>query len=160
MTPTTGPERALLEGMLDDNRESLIAALEGLSEEDARRKLVPSLTTPLGLLKHLAAVERSWFQRRLEGLPEEQRDGYAIGDEPSWALTDQDSVASCVADLRRAIWRSKEIARAHGLDEEVAHEVHGAVSVRWIYLHMIEEVARHAGHADILREQIDGRKAT
>jgi len=160
MTPTTGPERAILEGMLDDNRESLIACVEGLSDEDARRRLVPSLTSPLSLLRHVAAVERSWFQRVLAGLPEEQRDGYAMGDEPSWTVTDADTVSSAVADLRQAVARSKELAARRDLDTEVVHQRIGTVSLRWIYLHMIEEVARHAGHADILREQIDGRKAT
>jgi hypothetical protein len=160
MPLTTGPERALLEAVLDDNRESLIACVEGLSEEDARRSLVPSLTTPLALLKHVACAERSWFQRRLAGLPEQEWDGYARGDEPSWTVTPQDTVASAVAELRRAVVRSKELAAGRDLDTEVHHEEVGTVSLRWIYLHMIEEVARHAGHADILREQIDGTRAT
>lgn len=160
MAPTTGPERALLEGMLDENREELIACVEGLSEADARRRLVPSLTSPLSLLRHVAAVERSWFQRVLGRLPEAERDGYAMGDEPSWEVTEEDTVASAVADLRQAIARSKEIAAQHDLDDEAEHQRIGTVSVRWIYLHMIEEVARHAGHADILREQLDGRRAS
>ena len=160
MPHTTGPERALLEEMLDDNREELIACVQGLSETDARSRLVPSLTSPLSLLRHVAAVERSWFQRVLGGLPDAERDGYARGDEPSWTVTEQDTVAGAVADLRQAIRRSKEIAARHDLDHEAEHQRMGTVSLRWIYLHMIEEVARHAGHADILREQLDGRKAT
>lgn len=160
MTITTGPERAVLEAVLDDNRESLIACVEGLSEQDARRSLVPSLTTPLGILKHVACAERSWFQRRLARLPESERDGYAYGDDPSWTLGPDDTVASVVAELRRAVARSKELAAGHDLDEEVQHDRLGTLSLRWVYLHMIEEVARHAGHADILREQLDGTKAS
>ncbi len=160
MPMTTGPERELLEAVLDDNRASLVECVEGLSEDDARRSLVPSLTTPLSLLKHAAAVERSWFQRRLAALPEQDRDGYAYGDDPSWTVEPGDTVASAVADLRRAIARSKELAAGRDLDTQVHHDVFGTVSLRWIYLHMIEEVARHAGHADILREQIDGKRST
>jgi hypothetical protein len=159
-SPTTGPERALLLGMLDDNRESLVDCVVGLSETDARRSLVPSRTTPLGLLKHLACVERSWFQRRVAALPESEWTGYAYGDAPSWTITDDDTVESAVAELRAAAERSREIADPLDLDFTVEHDVIGTVSLRWVYLHMIEEVARHAGHADILREQIDGRTTT
>jgi hypothetical protein len=156
----TGPERVVLEAMLDENRESLIQCVDGLSEEDARRSLVPSLTTPLGLLKHVACAERSWFQRRLAALPESEWDGYAYGDEPSWSLSEDDTVASAIDEYQRAPSRSREIAAAYDLDHTIEHDVMGTLSLRWIYLHMIEEVARHAGHADILREQIDGKTTT
>ena len=156
----TGPERVVLEALLDENRQSIIDCVDGLSEEDARRSLVPSLTTPLGLLKHVACAERSWFQRRLAGLPESEWDGYGYGDEPSWSLAEGDTVASVIEEFRRASSRSREIAAAYDLDHTIEHDVMGTLSLRWIYLHMIEEVARHAGHADILREQIDGATAT
>jgi hypothetical protein len=155
-----GPERVVLEAMLDENRGSLVDCVDGLSEEDARRSLVPSLTTPLGVLKHVACVERSWFQRRLAALPESEWDGYGYGDEPSWSLAEADTVASVIEELQRAASRSREIAAAYDLDHTIEHDVMGTLSLRWIYLHMIEEVARHAGHADILREQIDGKAAT
>jgi len=156
----TGPERVVLEAMLDENRESLVECVDGLSEDDARQALVPSLTTPLGVLKHVACAERSWFQRRLAALPESEWDGYAYGDEPSWSLAETDTVASVIEELQRAASRSREIAAAYDLDHTIEHDVMGTLSLRWIYLHMIEEVARHAGHADILREQIDGKTAT
>lgn len=156
----TGPERVVLEALLDDNRKSIVACVDGLSEEDARRSLVPSLTTPLGLLKHVACAERSWFQRRLAELPESEWDGYAYGDDPSWSLAAGDTVASAIDEFHRAASRSREIATAYDLDQTIEHEVMGTLSLRWIYLHMIEEVARHAGHADILREQIDGQTTT
>jgi hypothetical protein len=156
----TGPERAVLELMLDDNRASLVECVRGLSDADARRRLVPSLTTPLGLLKHAAAVERSWFQRRLAALPEHEWSGYARGDEPSWALADGDTVESVIAEFDQAAARSREIAADHDLDDTVEHDQIGTLSLRWIYVHMIEELARHAGHADILREQLDGTRAT
>jgi uncharacterized damage-inducible protein DinB len=156
----TGPERVVLEAMLDENRESLIGCVDGLSEEDARRTLVPSLTTPLGVLKHVACAERSWFQRRLAALPQSEWDGYAYGDEPSWSLAETDTVESVIEEFQRAASRSRQIAAAYDLEHTIEHDVMGTLSLRWIYLHMIEEVTRHAGHADILREQIDGRTAT
>ncbi|KRF14056.1 mini-circle protein [Nocardioides sp. Soil797] len=151
---TTGPERAMLLNMLDLNRESLIECVEGLSESEARQRLVPSLTTPLGLLKHVAAAERSWFQRRVAGLPESEWDGYGFGDDASFTVTDDDTVESAVSALRQAAERGREIADPLDLGFTIEHDAFGELSLRWIYLHMIREIARHAGHADILREQI------
>lgn len=157
---STGPERAMLVNMLDLNRESLIECVEGLSEDEARMRLVPSLTTPLALLKHVAAAERSWFQRRVAALPASEWDGYAMGDDASFAVSDDDTIASAVAGLRRAAVRGREIADPLDLDFTVSHDHHGDLSLRWIYLHMIREVARHAGHADILREQIEAGRSS
>ncbi|KQY54206.1 MULTISPECIES: DinB family protein [unclassified Nocardioides] len=156
---TVGPERAMLVNMLEINRQSLIECVEGLSEDDARRRLVPSLTTPLALLKHVACAERSWFQRRVAALPESEWDGYGYGDDASFAVTADDTVESAVAELRAAARRGREIADPLDLDFTIEHDHFGAVSLRWIYLHMIREVARHAGHADILREQIEAAPA-
>jgi hypothetical protein len=156
----TGPERVVLEALLEENRQSIVECVDGMSEKEARRSLVPSLTTPLGVLKHVACVERSWFQRRLADLPESEWDGYAYGDDPSWSLSEADTVASVIDEYQRAASRSREIAAAYDLDHTIEHDVMGTLSLRWIYLHMIEEVARHAGHADILREQIDGKTST
>ena len=118
---TTGAERALIENMLDRNREALIATARGLSEEAARRRLVTSLTTPISLLKHAACAERIWFQRFWAGLDAAACDGYSERD---------------LDDTR-----------------EFPHE--GTVSMRRTLMMMSEEFARHAGHGDILREQID-----
>ena len=157
---TTGAERALLEAVLDESRTELVRCIEGLNDADARRRLVPSLTTPLGLLTHAAAAERSWFQRRLARLPESEWDGHGYGDAASFHYDDDLSVAEAVARFERACARSRALASGFDLDHEVDHERIGTVSLRWIYLHMIGELARHAGHADILREQIDGTTMT
>lgn len=157
---TLGAERELLEAMLDDGRTELVRCVRGLSDADARRRLVRSLTTPLGLLTHAAAAERSWFQRRLAELPASERDGYAYGDDASFTYDDDLTVAEAIEDFERACARSRTIATGFDLDRQVHHERIGTVSLRWIYLHMIRELARHAGHADILREQIDGRTMT
>lgn len=154
-TLSVGAERPMLLNMLDLNRESLIECVEGLTEEQARTRLVASLTTPLGLLKHVACAERTWFQRRVAALPESEWDGYAYGDDASFTVTDDDTVESAVAELRAAARRGREIADPLDLDFTIEHDFYGPVTLRWIYLHMIREIARHAGHADILREQLD-----
>jgi len=148
-----GTEREQLEAFLDDNRSEMALTLEGLTEEQARRSLVPSLTTLLGLVKHAASVERIWFgvsllgRTRPElGLPEDVDD--------SFLLTADDSIASVSADFAAACEESRAAAGGYGLDDLVLHNRRGPLMLRWVYAHMIEELARHAGHADILREQI------
>lgn len=147
--------RATLDRVLHGNREALIECVVGLEEEQARASLVSSATTPLGLLKHAAAVERLWFQERLASLPVTEHDGSTDTD-GAWVLDRDDTVDSLVADFRRACERSREIAAGFALHEGYADPTHGNVSVRWILAHMIEELARHAGHADILRELLGG----
>ncbi len=148
-------ERALLESRLDINRDALIASVSGLTDAQARLRLVPSLTTPMAIVKHCAVAERIWFQRTLGELSLDQCDGYAgAGDDSSWHTTESDSVDSVVAEYQRARQRSGDIAARYPLDHVAHHPRFGSVSLRWIYLHMIGEIARHAGHADILVEQI------
>jgi hypothetical protein len=148
-----GSEREQLGAFLEDNRSELALALDGLTEEQARRSLVPSLTTVLGLVKHAAAVERIWFQisllgrtRAELGLPEDTDD--------SFRLAADDSIASVSSDFAAACEESRAAAAGYGLDDLVLHNRRGPLTLRWVYVHMIEELARHAGHADILREQI------
>jgi uncharacterized damage-inducible protein DinB len=156
---TNGTERALLENTLDRNREALIETARGLSEADARRRLVTSLTTPISLLKHAAAAERIWFQRFWGGLDEADCDGYSKRDEGTFAVTGDESLAEVIAEFERASLRSREIAARFDLDDTKDFPREGTVSLRWTLLAMIEEFARHAGHGDILREQIDGTRA-
>jgi len=151
----TAGERAQLEAFLDSQRREVVEKLAGLSDQMIRRRLVVSMTTPGGLLTHLAAVERSWFQRRLAQRPADQIDGYPIGDDGSWAVEPDASLADLIAEYEAACAESRRVAAGFELHHAVLHPRLGQVSLRWIYLHMIEETARHAGHADILREQID-----
>lgn len=152
---TSGAERAMIECMLDRNRAALIGAVRGLSEADARRRLVPSLTTPISLLKHAAAAERIWFQRFWAGLDACECDGYSERDEGTFAVADHESLNDVIAEFERASRQSREIASRFGLDDVKDNPREGRVSMRWTLLAMIEEFARHAGHGDILREQID-----
>ena len=117
--------RETLDRVLDRNRESLIACVAGLPESDARRSLVASRTTLLGLLKHAAAVQRLWFQERLAGLPPAERDG-STDDVEAWRLGPEDSVDSAVADFRQASQRSREIAGPYALHEGYDSPSHGS----------------------------------
>jgi hypothetical protein len=147
-------ERETLEGFLEYHRRVLGGKLRGLSEEDARRRLVPSPTTLLGLVSHAAAVERNWFY--LGGKPSEEIDGNARGDDPSWEVGAGQTIADVIAAFDRACATSRQIAAGFTLDQTVPRDQQSQVSLRWIYVHIIREHARHIGHADILREQIDG----
>jgi hypothetical protein len=145
-------ERALLEGMVDRQRSEIAALLDDLTEAEARQRLVPSLTTPLGLVKHCAFVERVWFHSRVADVP---RTDLGIPDavDDSFVLTDADSIASVRSDFLDACERSRTIAASHGLGETFPWHA-GDVSLRYVYAHLIAEYARHAGHGDILVEQI------
>jgi Protein of unknown function (DUF664) len=149
----TGTERAQLEAFLDDNRDELVETVRGLTEEQARRRLVPSLTTPLGVLKHAAFVERVWFQVSLSGRTREEL-GLPYDIDETFRLSDADTVESVVADYLLAAEESRAIAASYQLDDLAEHNRRGPLTLRWIYAHMVEELARHAGHVDILREQI------
>lgn len=154
MEPTlVADERTQLDEFLDTNRDELVETLEGLTEEQARRRLVPSLTTPLGLVKHVTWAEQVWFHVGLAGRTREEL-GIPHENDPSWELTEQDTIASVVDEYRRVCAEAREIASAYALDDLVLHNRRGPLTLRWLYVHMIEETARHAGHADILREQI------
>lgn len=149
----TAGEREQIESFLHDNRAEVLGLLDGLTEEQARRRLVPSLTTLLGLVKHAAFVERVWFDVALAG---RSRAEVGLPDtvQESFTLTEADTVGS-VSELYREAWAAAvEVATQHALDDVALHNRRGPVSLRWIYLHIIRELARHAGHGDILREQI------
>ncbi|CAM3761919.1 DinB family protein [Nocardiopsis rhodophaea] len=152
------PERGTLEAFLDYLRAAVVRRVSGVSEADARRRLVPSKTTLAGMLKHLAVVERNWFQHHLLG-----RDKAELGidfelpdEDPTWDLTDDDTLPALIADYERACAESRAAAAGLPLEQSFVEPRIGELSLRWIYVHMIEETARHAGHVDILREQIDG----
>jgi hypothetical protein len=153
---TTAGERDLLEGFLEYHRKVLTGKLRGLSEDDGRRRLVPSRTTLLGVVRHAAGVERNWFQHYLAQRPREQITGNSRGDAASWDPVHGETIASVIAEFAATCAESRQIAAGLSLDDTVPHDSLGQVSLRWVYVHMIREHARHAGHADILREQTDG----
>lgn len=151
---STSGERAVLEGFLDLYRDVVVRKISGVSEGGLRRRLVPSATTLGGIVKHLRWVEVGWFHQVL---------GAASGDnrrphdrESEFLVEPDDTVASLIEDYRAACSTSRAMAAEHDIDDTVPHHHMDAVSLRWLYVHMIEETARHAGQLDILREQIDG----
>lgn len=154
---TTGSERELLEAMLDRNRLALVENARDLSEADARRRLVSSLTTPIALVKHAAVAERRWFQWLVAGLADTEIDGPSTPGDPSFAVGDDETIDGVIAEYERTAARSREIAAGFSLDDRWTHPVVGEVSLRFVYLFLIEEFARHTGHGDILREQITAR---
>jgi uncharacterized damage-inducible protein DinB len=156
--PAIGDERDTLAGFLDFHRATLLWKLEGLDDEQVRRAMVPSGTSLLGIVKHLAYVERSWFQGVWAGqeisLPWTREDPDA-----DWRIEPEETTGQVVAFYDGECDRSREIvAKAASLDEVVEHPRREGwrMTRRWILTHMIEETARHVGHADILREQLDG----
>ena len=148
-------EPAGLSEFLDMQREALIEKLQGVSDDDARRAPTVSSLSLLSLVKHSAVWERRWFQvvvagRRFAG---EWPDAHPR-DENGFRLADDDTVETVVAYYREQIAASQEILRTVDLDARCARpEMAG--NLRWVAIHMIEETARHAGHADIIRETID-----
>jgi uncharacterized damage-inducible protein DinB len=156
-------ELATYREYLANYRLTIEMKCEGLDPDQlAQRSVPPSTLSLLGLVRHLAGVENSWFQRVLEGLTDSPR-LYKRDEDPDWQFTgavpDQE-----VVDEAFATWKA-EIAKADAwlaaLDEaELGREVpmhEETVAIRDVLVHMIEEYARHAGHADLLRECIDGR---
>jgi hypothetical protein len=153
----TATGRRLLEQQLDTQRAEIAKLLDGLTEGEARASLVPSLTTLLGLVKHSAFVERVWFHHRVAGA---SRVELGIPDEvnDSFRMTDDDTIGSVRADHAAACAGSREIATAHPDLTEDFKGRRGPVTLAFIYTHCIQELARHAGHGDILREQLIARR--
>ena len=159
MPPLAADERATLEGWLDFYRATLVGRCDGLTDEQAREATVPpSPLTLLGLLQHMAEVERNWFRRVLLG--ERVTPIYDSTADPDGPDGGFDLIDGITGEAARATWE-EEIAQARvsssqrGLDE-TSPFMGGQVTLRWIYNHMIGEYARHAGHADLIRERIDG----
>lgn len=140
--------------VLDANRTALIDSVARLTDVQSRSRLVPSLTTPIALVKHCAAAERVWFQHTVAGLAEAECDGYAAGDDRGWLVDPEQTLADVIAEYEAAADRSRHIAQRPDPADRFVHYRRGEVTFHWIGLHIIEELARHAGHADILVEQI------
>jgi hypothetical protein len=147
------PLKAQFEVFLDEHRTALHDCLNELTEEQARRSLVASRTTLLGLVKHATFVEKVWFD---EAVTCRSRAGIGIPATPdeSFILDDTDTIASVQRGHREACESSRQATSSLGLDDLVHGNRRGPLPLRWVYLHMLRELAQHCGHADILREQI------
>jgi uncharacterized damage-inducible protein DinB len=153
--PLTGDEKTSLHVALQRHRDVVLWKIEGLDDDQLRRQMTPSGTSLLGLVKHLAAVEYSWFGttfgRETEPLPFDEKD-----PEADLRITADETTADVVDFYKRA-WRASDQAIEEiGLDDLGTAWWGDQVSMRWVLIHELEETARHAGHMDILRELIDG----
>jgi uncharacterized damage-inducible protein DinB len=160
----SGPEAEQLAAYLDHQRETVLLKCEGMSAEQLAQRAVPSSSLTLGgLLNHLALVEDWWF--RVQFLGEEHVPPWGGIDwdaDPDWefrtaATTEPEELRG---RYRSACERSRDVVRITGdldrLSVAVSRKTGERCDLRWVLLHMIEETARHAGHADLLREAIDG----
>ncbi|NLU68098.1 DinB family protein [Streptomyces sp. HNM0574] len=155
--PLDADERTTLESWLDFYRGTLAGKCEGLTEAQLRLAAAPpSPVTLLGLVRHMAEVERNWFRRVLAGEDAPPRYGRAEpGAHDGGFELDGSSYAEALRAWREETARARENCAARAL-EETAPFMGGQVSLRWIYTHMIGEYARHCGHADLIRERVDG----
>jgi uncharacterized damage-inducible protein DinB len=158
--PRLGDERATLNEFLRGQRLTLQVKCDGLDTEQlARRAVEPSTLSLLGLVRHMAEVERGWFRRRFAGLDVPKR--YQTATDPdadfNGAVADPAVVEEAWLAWRQEIAFAEQFTQDHDLGFVGRDSEGEPVSLRELLVHMIEEYARHAGHADLLRECIDGR---
>jgi hypothetical protein len=147
------PAKIQFETFLDEHRTMLAGCLDGLTEAQVRRALVPSKTTLLGLVKHATFVEKVWFDEAVTCRSRQELGIQATPDE-SFDLTEDDTIATIQGAYRQACSRSRRAVAGLGLDEMLHGNRRGPLPLRWVYLHVLRELAQHCGHADILREQL------
>jgi uncharacterized damage-inducible protein DinB len=142
---------------LDWQRATLLCKLDGLSDEELRRPHDPSGLTLLGIVKHLQGVEAAWFREDFAG-----EDPHSVTDPlPSasnWTIGPDETTQEVLDGYQREVERSRALTKAADLDDPAKHPGNApGLTLRWILVHMIEETARHNGHADLIREAIDGQ---
>ena len=155
----TGDERTILDAFLEFHRQTLLQKCSGLTAEQLRAATVePSKLSLHGLLRHMTDVERIWFQHRVLGQPRNTLywdNGVDDGDFDGLESADAEAdYATYVAECQRSREASADLALEHTFVNSRSGD---AMNLRWVYVHMIEEYARHNGHADLLREAIDGQ---
>jgi uncharacterized damage-inducible protein DinB len=152
--PTTGPERGILEGFLDWHRSTLPWKCAGLTAEQlVLQSVPPSNLSLLGIVRHMADVERAWFRIRFRGEPLPRLYDY---EDAAFEHADPARAEADFAAFARECDLARKAAAGASLDDEFTVRSGRILSLRWVYTHMIEEYARHNGHADLLRQRIDG----
>ena len=153
--PLTGTEKETLHFSLNRHRDTVLWKLEGLDDEQLRRPMVPSGTNLIGLIKHMASVEYTWFcqtfGRESHAIPFDEDD-----PEADMRAAPDETTADIVGYYRRARADADRVIDELDCDTTGTAWSGETVSLRWVLVHMIEETARHAGHIDIVRELIDG----
>ncbi|MDM4722951.1 DinB family protein [Micromonospora sp. WMMA1363] len=159
--PYLGDERTMLEGWLNYHRDTLLHKCSGLTAGPLKTASVaPSALTLIGLVRHMTVVERWWFRQRFAGADLPDQYDFAADPDAEFNTVATADPAADIAAFRTEIEAADAAAAGHDLNETFtlrrrdgsAHEV----SLRWVYVHMIEEYARHNGHADLIRECLDG----
>ncbi|ABP53763.1 DinB family protein [Salinispora tropica] len=158
--PHLGAERALLTDWLNYHRDTLLHKCAGLTADQLRTASVaPSPLSLLGLIRHLTYVERAWFRQRFAGQDVPDLYDFAADPDAEFRVETADPEADFAA-FRAEIEAADDAAAGRDLDEEFTLRRRDGsderLSLRWVYLHMIEEYARHNGHADLIRERLDG----
>ena len=156
--PRAGEEKESLEGWLDFHRDTLLWKVVGLTDDDLTRSVIPSGWSLLGLIKHMGWVERGWFANGFADL--RLPDPWTKEDPDSdWRIEPGETRQGILGFYRDECERSRVITQAASLDDLACGPdlPPDGLNLRWIMLHMIEETARHNGHADIVRELIDGK---
>jgi hypothetical protein len=158
-------ERDRLQYFLDEQRNAVVAIIEGLGEAELHTPVLPSGWTPIGLIRHLAGAEAMWFQWVVLGTQPQVTWDDGIDDppyDPEAPFSTEHSSAAVIQQYRRQCEKSNEILQSLDLHAALLGE-HGLdwpdepiTDLRWVVLHMIEETARHAGHLDAARELLDG----
>jgi uncharacterized damage-inducible protein DinB len=153
--PFVAGEREMLESWLDFHRATLLWKCAGLDDAQLKQRACPPSTLSLlGLVRHMNEVENGWFGRVVG----EESSVYSTEEWPDADLDDLDGAdaAADFAAFEAQCARSRERAAGRGLDDTFVGRRGHTISLRWVYVHMIEEYARHNGHADLIRETIDG----
>jgi uncharacterized damage-inducible protein DinB len=161
VAPVAPPEREVLVEYLDHFREVFARKCEGLTPEQlATRSVEPSTLSLLGLLRHLAKVEHVWFRITMEGndIPRLYDTSVVVDQDFDGAVGDPEVVAEAWESWRREVAHARGyVDRAESLEVMSTHPTRDPISLRELLVHLVEEYARHCGHADLLRERVDGR---
>jgi hypothetical protein len=156
--PFHGDERSQLESWLTSYRETLLIKCNGLDVVQMKlRPVASSQLSLLGIIRHMTCVEQAWFELTFMGIESPEYYKSPTDRDADFRDLDELDLDQVLANYHRAISIAEQCASGHSLDEVAAKpRREREVDLRWIYVHMIEEYARHCGHADILRELIDG----
>jgi Protein of unknown function (DUF664) len=157
VAPYSGDERAVVSWLLDYHRQVVLHKVDGITEQQARSSIPPSDLTLLGLVRHLAGVEQYWFAEVFLGLSEPSHWDDPDDRDRDFHALDTDTLDAALVALHHEIERAREIAATTSFDALAVRRREGQpLKLRWIMVHLVEEYARHCGHADLLREAIDG----
>ncbi len=157
VAPYSGDEREIVNWLLDYQRYVLLRKVVGISEAQSRSTTAASDLTLLGLVRHLAGVEQYWIGATFLGLEEPLPWDDPEDHDSDFHVQAGDTLADALELLRAEMWRARQLAATESFDAlSVGVREKQHVSLRWILVHLVEEYARHCGHADLLRESIDG----